>query len=225
MITQAFNPLEPVYKENRELRFLVSDIDILKLVDQKDRFVPTYDYYLPCQREDLPVKLRAAGMLIPSFLRTRVSPKESGSTCDILFSHAPTYKEKLSNEHFKLKYPALANKISTCQPKDTLVIHKTKLGNLILPELNKTGCLEMIEIPSRSPKGYRFLCGEFEYDNEIELKEFFLAIKYHHGLSLMCSYNQFICTYHSLLDIMFSPEFDGVRASMQLKHKYLVNHL
>lgn len=225
MISQVFNPMEPVYKEKRELRFLVSDIDILQFVDQKDRFVPTYDYYVPCKHEELPIKLRVNAVLVPSFLRTRVMSQNVCMGCEIIFTHAPTYKEKLLEEHFKIKYPSLMDKVAKCKVKDALVITKQKVGNLILPELTKSGCLEMIEISSEEYDGYRFLSGEFEYDNEQELKSFFLAIKYHPVLSLMCAYNQFLCTYSSLLDIMYSNEFSEIRDLMKLKYKYLMNHL
>ena len=194
---QIFNPLDPVYQENRELRFIVSDIDILKFVDSKDRFTTTHDYYVPCRRDELPVKLKSSQMIIPSFLRTRVSNLECGLGCEIVFTHSPVYKEKLTEDQFKFKYPAHMNRVTACAPPDAYRISKVKLGNLVLPELDRTGCLEMIEISSKEFDGYRFLSGEFEYDNRYELKTFFTALKHHNSISLMCSYDEFICTYSS----------------------------
>lgn len=225
MIFPAFNPLDPQYKENRELRFLISDIDILKHVDTKERYMTTHDYYIPCTKNELPIKLRSSDIIIPSFLRTRVMNQECGMGCDVIFTHSPTYKEKLTEEHFKLKYPSLMNKVKSCQLQDAFIISKIKLGNLILPELKNTGCLEMIEISTPEFKEYRFLSGEFEYKTESELREFFLALKYHNTISLMCSYEQFVCTYSPLLDIMYSDTFFNIRTNMKLKYKYLMKYI
>lgn len=225
MISPVFNPLNPQFKENRELRFMVSDIDILKYIDNKDRYTTTHDYYVPCKRSELPIKLRNSDILIPSFIRTRVMNQECGIGCNVIFTHSPTYKEKLTEEHFKLKYPSLMNKVTSCQLEHSFVISKVKLGNLVLPELKNTGNLEMIEISTPTFRDYRFLSGEFEYTNEDELKEFFLALKYHNTISLMCSYEQFVCTYSPLLDIMYSDTFFNIRNLMKLKYKYLSKYI
>lgn len=225
MTISIFNPLTPIYKSNRELRFLVSDIEILKCIDATDRYMTTHDYYVPCTKKELPIKLRSTDLLVPSFLRTRITNQSDGLKCNLIFTHSPTYKEKLTEDHFKLKYPGKMKKITECSLENTFSISKVKLGNLILPELKNTGCLEMIEISSPEFKDYRFLSGEFEYENESELKEFFLSMKYHNNISLMCSYEQFICTYSPLLDIMYSDAFFNIRNLMKLKYKYLMKYI
>lgn len=216
MLLPGFNPLNPTILPNRELRFLFAEHSLVdRWCEKSEDMTVTHDYYVPCTHLQLPIMMRKTNPIVPSFLRRRITTGGGTMSEEIIFSHSPTYKERMPHAQFRVKYPTLASKMDEYSVMNTLNISKVKVGYLRFPGLERGICLEVIELRSSQEfAGKQFVSGEFEYETEDELDALFAAIRKNEKLVEMCNEDKIRCTYNPLLDIMYSETYFIVRTKM-----------
>lgn len=174
MLNMSFNPLFPQFAEKKELRYIVSNLDIFDYVKFQPTFT-TLDCYIRCSKEDLPEQLDH--ILVPSKVRVRYTKSQEEVTRQIILTKSPVEKEELDEYNLTISKELFPY----------LFIRKDRLGEFNLPCFDKCPSIEFVSsFKYFTSEDQVLITGEFEYTSQDELIHLFEVLKNTPLIKHMC---------------------------------------